>query len=330
MSSPAGAQGWSYDGETVGGRFKGAGILTTDTSDRFEGQWADGKMTGFGVLRRANGERYAGDWKDDKPNGSGELRHADGTKLAGTFIDGKLVQAVADTKPVRNADQRSRPCDSSKVAVRRRGRQDPDRRGWLFHRPDPDRRRHGAAGGSDRRQRARKTTFTFMTDRMGTVVEDSGAPSAGSSVTGFFRLTGKGVEIRYSDGRSAMLAASADGGVQMALDGDAGPSCRAWYPAGHSLQRRRKESGAERLCQQAGPGRWRPATPAPAAPPRPSRRPPTSRRRAPRRPSHPRHRTSPKAKPERACQAKAPARMAKASYRIGDYSRPQAGWSRWR
>ena len=133
---------------------------------------------------------------------------------------------------------------------------------------------------------ARKTTFTFMTDRMGTVVEDSGSPSAGSSVTGFFRLTGKGVEIRYSDGRSAMLSASADGGVQMALDGDAGPSCRAWYPAGHPFSDSEKKVGAERLCQQAGPAgggqRHRqgcaaapkpqaaniaPATPAPIAPP---------------------------------------------------------------
>ena len=55
---------------------------------------------------------------------------------------------------------------------------------------------------------AKKTTFTFMTDRMGTVVEDSGSPSAGSSPSpGFFRLTGKGVEVRYADGRSAMLSA---------------------------------------------------------------------------------------------------------------------------
>src|ERR1043166_208485 len=47
-------QGWSYDGETVGGRFNGPGILTTDSSDRFDGQWNDGKMNGFGVLLRAN------------------------------------------------------------------------------------------------------------------------------------------------------------------------------------------------------------------------------------------------------------------------------------
>ncbi len=90
-------QGWSYDGETVGGRFNGAGILTTNTSDRFEGQWTDGKMNGFGILRHANGELYAGDWKDDKPNGTGELRRADGTKIDGTFVDGKLTQAKSSS-----------------------------------------------------------------------------------------------------------------------------------------------------------------------------------------------------------------------------------------
>jgi hypothetical protein len=87
-------RGWSYDGETVGGRFNGAGILTTDASDRFDGQWSDGKMTGFGVLLRANGERYAGDWKDSKPSGYGELRRADGSLLSGIFVDGYSIAQI--------------------------------------------------------------------------------------------------------------------------------------------------------------------------------------------------------------------------------------------
>ncbi len=238
--------GWSYDGETVGGRFQGAGILTTDASDRFEGQWADGKMIGFGVLRRANGERYAGDWKNDKPNGLGELFHADGTKLAGTFADGKLIKA-ADTKsdaPTKMVDTSKAPfgsvagktltgVDGSSIALNLI-------EGGMELQVVP-------AEGT-----ARKTTFTFMTDRMGTVVEDSDATQAGSSVTGFFRLTGKGVEIRYSDGRSAMLAASADGGVQMALDGDVGPSCRAWYPTGHAFSDGEKKAALNAYASKLG------------------------------------------------------------------------------
>jgi hypothetical protein len=109
-------QGWSYDGETVAGRFNGAGILTTNTADRFEGQWTDGKMNGFGILRRANGELYAGDWKDDKPNGSGELRRPDGSKIDGTFVDGKLSQAKLSSdiaQPVKVAAAQDAP-DASK------------------------------------------------------------------------------------------------------------------------------------------------------------------------------------------------------------------------
>ena len=244
--------GWSYDGETVGGRFNGPGILTTDRSDRFDGFWNDGKMTGFGVLLRANGERYAGDWKDDKPNGSGEFRHVDGSLLSGEFVDGKLEKAVVPSPPASkisvtgsNASNNSGApfggvsgktligVDGSSVAL------------TLIE------------GGMELQVvptdgTARKTTFTFMTDRMGTVVEDSGSPSAGSSVTGFFRLTKKGVEVRYADGRSAMLAASPDGGVQWTLDGDGGPSCHAWYPAGHAFSDLEKKAALNAYAGKLG------------------------------------------------------------------------------
>ena len=328
-------QGWSYDGETVGGRFNGAGILTTDASDRFEGLWTDGKMNGFGVLLRANGERYAGDWKDDKPNGKGELRHADGTRGARRLFDGRQA-----------GRRRATPC---------RTRQDCDRL-----RTEPRDRPPGAPfggvsgktligvdgssialtlieGGMELQVvpadgTARKTTFTFMTDRMGTVVEDSGSPSAGSSVTGFFRLTGKGVEMRYADGRSAMLSASPDGGVQMALDGDAGPSCRAWYPAGHGFSDGEKKVALNAYASKLGlpvaasdTSNGCSAAPTPqAASIAPASPPVASRARA-----APRRRRA-KAKPERRSQVKVPARMAKAvlSHRRLSAASPKAGWNR--
>jgi hypothetical protein len=313
-------QGWSYDGETVAGRFNGSGILTTDTADRFEGQWADGKMTGFGVLRRANGERYAGDWKDDKPNGTGELRHADGTVLAGTFMDGKLAQAdaaptansvaikVAATAPEDAAKLPSAPfgsvsgktltgVDGSSIALNLI-------EGGMELQVVP-------ADGN-----ARKTTFTFMTDRMGTVVEDSGSPSAGSSVTGFFRLTGKGVEIRYSDGRSAMLSANPDGGVQMALDGDTSASCRAWYPAGHTFSDGDKKMALNAYASRLGlPTVASDGSNGCSAAPKPQAAniaPPGAIAPSVNAPA-------PKARPERKAEVKIPARLAKASYRIGDY-----------
>jgi hypothetical protein len=296
-------QGWSYDGEAVGGRFQGAGILTTDASDRFDGQWTDGKMNGFGVLLRANGERYAGDWKDDKPNGSGELRQTDGNLVRGIFVDGKLAdketRASTNIVPVSNAPfggvsgKTLIGVDGSSIAL------------------------NLIEGGMELQQvpaegSPRKTTFTFMTDRMGTVVEDSGSQNAGSSVTGFFRLTGKGVEVRYADGHSAMLTASADGGVQMALDGESGPSCRAWYPQGHAFSDGDKKialnayasrlglpiaaSDAGNGCSAALPPQSVTATDAPPA---------TA--------------VTPTPRPERHSEIKRQAPMAKASYRIGDY-----------
>lgn len=322
--------GWSYDGETVGGRFNGAGILTTDAADRFEGQWSDGKMNGFGVLRRANGERYAGDWKNDRPNGKGELRHPDGSQIAGLFVDGKLAGTPLATK-ISNTS-----AAPSSLATKPNGAPFGSVSGKTLSGVDGssialtlieggmELQVSPADGGA-----ARKTIFTFMTERMGTVVEDSGAPSQGSSVTGFFRLTGKGVEIRYADGHSAMLTAGADGGVQMTLDSDAGSLCRAWYPAGHSFSDAEKKMAlnayASKLglavaandtsngCSASAPAPQASNNPAaalpPAAPPAPATKPKTE------------------AKPEKRARAKPPARMAalpqakvaKASYRIGDY-----------
>jgi hypothetical protein len=320
-------QGWSYDGETVSGRFNGAGILTTNNSDRFEGQWANGKLNGFGILRRSNGERYAGDWKDDKPNGTGELRRPDGTKIDGTFVDGLLTQARApsDTDlPVKavatqNAPDTSRSSSAPFGSVSGKTLIGVDGSSIALTLIE---------GGMEFQVipidgTARKTTFTFMTDRMGTVVEDSGSPSVGSSVTGFFRLTGKGVEIRYSDGRSAMLSANPDGGVQLVLDSDSGISCRAWYPAGHAFSDAEKKVALNTYATKLGlpvaagntgngcsaTAMALPATITPATPAAP----------APGASAPPAAMPVPKARPEHHAQAKPQAHVTKASYHIGDY-----------
>lgn len=297
--------GWSYEGGMVGGRFHGAGILTTDTKDRFEGQWVDGKMNGFGILRRADGERYAGDWKDDKPNGAGELRHADGTLVAGTFADGKLIQAsntkdAASDKTETLAAKPPAPASAPFGAVSGKTLGGVDGSSIALNLIE---------GGMELQVmpadgNARKTTFTFMTDRMGTVVEDSGVSGAGTSVTGFFRLTAKGVEVRYADGRSAMLSSSGDG-VQMALEGDTGASCRSWYPAGHAFSEADKKAAlnayASRLGLPVAAGDTGGGCSSAVAPLASNSAPPVS------------------STPEKRSDAKAPARIAKASYQLGDY-----------
>jgi len=319
-------QGWSYDGETLGGRFNGPGILTTDHSDRFDGLWNDGKMNGFGVLLRANGERYVGDWKDDKPNGSGEFRHADGSLLSGQFVDGKLEKAVVPSPP------------ASKISVT--GSNASNNSGAPFGSVS-GKTLIGVDGSSvaltlieggmelqvvPTDGTARKTTFTFMTDRMGTVVEDSGSPSAGSSVTGFFRLTKKGVEVRYADGRSAMLAASPDGGVQWTLDGDGGPSCRAWYPAGHAFSDLEKKAALNAYASKLGLAvAISDVSNGCSMPPSSASNEPATANPAPSAPAAaaPARSSSSRSKPDKRADArsaiKSPARAAKASYRIGDY-----------
>jgi hypothetical protein len=315
-------QGWSYDGEAVGGRFNGAGILTTNTAERFEGEWIDGRMNGFGVLRRANGDRYAGDWKDDKPNGKGELRHADGTFVAGSFVDGKLADGAGATSAVLSP-KGDKPAESGKGLTPSSAPFGSVSGKTLIGVDGSSIALTVIEGGMELQVvpadgTAKKTTFTFMTDRMGTVVEDSGSPSMGSSVTGFFRLTGKGVEIRYADGRSAMLSSGPEGGVQMALDGDNGSACRAWYPPGHSFSDAEKKMAlnayATRLClpitaSEVSNGCTASAQPAslvPASPP--AATPSVTAPAAP----------ATKTKVERRSQIKAPVKV-KASYRIGDY-----------
>src|SRR6185437_592796 len=319
-------QGWSYDGETVGGRFNGAGILTTNTADRFEGVWTDGKMNGFGVLRRANGDRYAGDWKDDRPNGKGELRHADGTFVAGSFVDGKLADGAAATKAVLSSSPDGDKASETSGQASTPGQASAGApfgsvSGKTLIGVDGSSIALTLIEGGMELQvvpadgTAKKTTFTFMTDRMGTVVEDSGSPSMGSSVTGFFRLTGKGVEIRYADGRSAILSSGPEGGVQMALDGDNGSACRAWYPPGHSFSDAEKKMALNAYATRLGlpitasevsngcTASAQPASLVPASPP--AAAPSVAAPAAP----------ATKTKVERRSQIKAPVKV-KASYRI--------------
>jgi len=243
--------GWSYEGETVDGRFNGHGVLTTDAKDRFEGEWAGGKMAGFGTLLRANGERYAGDWADDKPNGKGELRLADGSVLAGIFADGKLTKvnapAAASPVPAPIPSPAGGPA-APFGAVSGKTLTGVDGSSATLNLIE---------GGMELRMASvdantRRVAFTFMTDRMGTVVEDQASPNAGSSVSGFFRLTDQGMEIHYADGRSAKLSPNSDGGLQLEQGRDTGVSCRAWYPPGHAFNEAEKKMALNAYAEKLG------------------------------------------------------------------------------
>jgi hypothetical protein len=96
-----------------------------------------------------------------------------------------------------------------------------------------------------------KTTFTFINDRLGTVAADGG--SAATNVTGFFRLTDNGVEVRYADGRGEILSEGNDGGVELRLDSPGAPGvCRSFYPAGHSFSDTEKKAAVAEYAIRLG------------------------------------------------------------------------------
>jgi hypothetical protein len=264
--------GWSYDGEMAHGRFDGEGILVNDSHDHFEGLWNGGKLDGMGSVIHENGERYDGAWKNDLPNGHGILTRADGSKLEGEFRDGKFASAA--TPVSLNSKQAATPVAPQTAPA------GPDASGLSGLTGKKLLAVDGAAlnltaieGGIERDISGaggtlEKTTFTFINERLGTVAADAGSGTA--NVTGFFRLTDNGVEVRYADGRSEILAASSDGGVLLRLETPGAPAaCRSFYPAGHNFSEAEKKAAVAEYASRLGLGDTRPGCPGDvaAAPP---------------------------------------------------------------
>ena len=256
--------GWSYEGEMAAGHFEGQGILINDKKDRFEGLWKDGKLNGAGSVAHADGERYDGDWKNDLPNGHGVLTRADGSKLEGEFQDGKLSPETIQPVPVAlNAKAANAPVTAAPAAEQSAHESAlAALSGKTLVAVD------GAAlnltaieGGIERDITAangalEKTTFTFINDRLGTVAADAGPASrntGAANVTGFFRLTDNGVEVRYADGRGEMLSEDEDGGVLLKLDGPgASATCRSFYPQGRDFSDGEKKAAVAEYALRLG------------------------------------------------------------------------------
>ena len=273
-------QGWSYDGAMVAGHFEGHGVLVNDKKDRFEGDWKDGKLNGDGSVVHADGSRYEGDWGNDLPNGEGIITRADGSKLEGFFQDGKYMQSVrAESAPgpvPASLEQKptAPPVKLSALA---------SLSGKKLVAVD------GAAlnlipieGGIERDMitpsgTLAKTTFIFINDKLGTVAADGdpAAAASGSNVTGFFRLTDNGVEIRYADGRSETLSSLGDGVLLKLQAPGAADICHAYFPDGHAFSDSEKKAAVAEYAIRLGLAPPETKTPAPAM--SPSRRPLPSR-----------------------------------------------------
>jgi hypothetical protein len=243
-------EGWRYEGDQASGQFSGPGVLVNNAKDRFDGNWVAGKMNGQGTLVRANGERYVGAWRDDLPNGPGTLTRADGSVVKGVFRDGKLEGAILDRLETVKADTVKKDLPDVHAFASISGK--------TLQSVDGSRIALTLIEGGIERQitdtgaASKKTTFTFMNDRLGTVVEDGGA-AAGANVTGFFRLTDTGVEVRYADGRGELLTATPDGGVLMQRSAVSGEtSCRSWYPDGHAFSEADKKQALAEYASHLG------------------------------------------------------------------------------
>jgi hypothetical protein len=224
------------------------------------------------VLVRADGERYDGAWKDDLPNGEGTLTRTDGSVIRGVFQDGKLDAADFAAPQTVQKDELKKEAPETRPFAGISGK--------TLASVDGSRIALTLIEGGIERQitdmgaQPKKTTFTFMNERMGTVVEDGGA-MAGANVTGFFRLTDTGVEVRYADGRGELLAATPDGGVTMQRTASGGEaSCRSWYPEDHVFSEADKKEAlaeyASRLGLSPAPKAMCDAAPGPQAMLRPS------------------------------------------------------------
>ena len=264
-------EGWRFEGNQTGGQFSGQGVLVNPARDRFDGIWVAGKMNGQGVLTRANGERYEGLWKDDLPDGEGTLTRADGSIVKGVFHDGKLEGDTGEAAPLVKKDElKTAPEVHAFAGISGKTLSSVDGSRIALTLIDGGIERQITDAGAQ----PKKTTFTFMNDRLGTVVEDGG-DAAGANVTGFFRLTDTGVEVRYADGRGEMLTATPDGGVLMQRSAAGGEtSCRSWYPDGHAFSEADKKQAlaeyASRLGLSPAPKASCDAAPGPQAMLRPS------------------------------------------------------------
>ncbi len=256
--------GWSYEGAMLSGHFDGHGVLINDKQDRFDGDWKNGKLNGDGSVVHADGSRYEGEWLNDLPNGEGILTNADGSKVAGFFENGRLTLAsVQSDTPVPMTGPMP---ISLTTGIERKSVTEPPTSALNALSGKKLTAVDGATlnlvaieGGIERditspAGQLEKTTFIFINDKLGTVAAD-GNPSqasSGANVTGFFRLTGNGVEIRYADGKAETLSALEDGVLLKQQAPGVTDICHSYFPDGHAFSDGEKKAAVAEYAIRLG------------------------------------------------------------------------------
>jgi len=98
---------------------------------------------------------------------------------------------------------------------------------------------------------AQKSTFAFMSDKLGTISDDSDL----GHVIGFFRETDTGMEAQFADGRTESLVANTAGGISLTMHSSATESsCTSWYPPDHVFGAAEKRAALAAYADRLGIG----------------------------------------------------------------------------
>ncbi|AJQ93254.1 C13 family peptidase [Gynuella sunshinyii] len=91
------ADGGTYNGPLVDGRFEGEGVLSYPGGRRFEGHFHLGMLSGQGHLILEDGSEYHGEFAHGMPNGQGTWHYKNGTVYSGTLDNGWWVKGQLDS-----------------------------------------------------------------------------------------------------------------------------------------------------------------------------------------------------------------------------------------
>ena len=108
---------------------------------------------------------------------------------------------------------------------------------------------------------AQRSSFAFMSDKLGTVSEDSDP----GRVTGFFRETDNGFEAQFADGRTQSLVANTAGGLTLTIRNGTDASCTSWYPPDHAFSASERRAALAAYADRLGLGDKAKKTPHAAA-----------------------------------------------------------------
>lgn len=271
------SNGDRYDGGQSAGLFDGFGKFAATKGDKIEGQWKGGAPNGKASVSWANGDRYDGNWTNGKADGEGTEVWADGARYEGLWRDGKpLGNEGMQNPPGEGAGPdtaigigttprvaaRSGPPAEAPAAPQNTQRSALQGGGISYPLHDLLDQNLASVDGSTlslnssegeltrtittSAGREEKLAFAFMTDRIGTVSDDSNA-------IGVFRAGSEEVDTDYANGDTETMKRNVGGGLLIALHTSDGVStCTAWYPGEHVFTQEEKRIAVQEYARRLG------------------------------------------------------------------------------